>query len=251
LYLVICNSYDKAAIWAYEGLKAQGLCPIELIDADSLVCSPHVEHRIKNDKVNTKIELPDGRQIDSEQTQGVLNRLQSIPTSNLKASKADNEYAFQELNAFFISWLYSLPPPVLNPATPEGFSGRLRHISSWILIANSAGLTTPKFELKSTDADKTSYYWMGRLVPPETKVTTVFVVDSAVVGDHVPPEVAEGCRRLAELAETPLLGINFSENPDSPWMFAGASASPNLTLGGEALLQELSRALQKRREGHL
>jgi hypothetical protein len=250
MYLVICNSFDKAALWAYEGLKAHGLNPIELIDADSLACSPYFEHRIKNNQVNTKIRLPDGRQIDSELILGVLNRLQSIPTSHLKASKADNQYALQELNAFFISWLYSLPPPVLNPATPQGFSGESRHISSWILMANSAGLAVPKFEQNSIGADKAPFYWIGRFVPPETKVKTVFVIDSQVVGADVPPEVAEGCRRLAELAETPLLGIEFLDSPDASWMFVGATPCPNLTLGGELLLDELSRALQSKREGH-
>jgi hypothetical protein len=250
MYLVICNSSDKAALWAYNGLKATGLYPLELIIADSLVCSPYFEHRIKNDQVNTKIKLPDGRQINSKLTLGVLNRLHSIPTSNLKASKADNLYAFQELNALFISWLYSLPGPVLNPATAQGLSGEFRHISRWILMANSAGLTVPKFEQNSTVADKTPFHNIGRLLPPEIKGKTVFVIDSQIVGKEVPPEIAESCRYMAKLAGTPLLGIEFLDSPDDSWKFVGATPSPNLTLGGKALLEKLSRALQGKREVH-
>jgi hypothetical protein len=244
MYLVICNSYDKAALWAYEGLKARGLSPIELINASSLVCSLYLEHRITNDQVYSKIRLLDGREINSELTLGVLNRVQSIPISHFKASKTDNLYAFQELSALLISWLYSLPHPVLNPATPQGFSGLLRHVSSWILMANSAGLAVPKFEQNSLDADKAPFYSIGRLVPPETKVKTVFVVDTQVVGTDIPPEVADGCRRIALLAKTPLLGIEFLDCPDNSWMFVGATPCPNLILGGEVLLDELCRALQ-------
>jgi hypothetical protein len=250
MYLVLYNSYDTAALWAFRGLKAHGLNPIELVDADSLVCNPYFEHRIKTNQVSTKIKLPDGRQINSETTLGVLNRLQSIPTAQLKASKADNLYALQELTALFVSWLYSLPRPVLNPATPQGLSGEFKHASKWILMANSAGLTTAKYEQDSYDADKAPFRWIGRLVPPETPVKTVFVVYSQVVGKDIPPEVAEGCRRIAELAETPLLGIEFSDSFNDPWTFVGATPFPDLTLGGEALLDELAHALQSKREGH-
>jgi hypothetical protein len=249
MYLVICNSYDKPAFWAYEGLKTRGINPIELVDADSLVCSSYFDHQISVDQVTTKIVLPDGRQINSGLTRGVLNRLQSIPTSYFKASKADNLYAFQELSAFFISWLYSLPCLVLNPATPQGFSGEIRHISNWILLAKEAGLSVPKYEENSIDAEKVPFHWIGRLVPPQTKVKTVFVVESQIVGVDVPSDVSEGCMRLAELAQTPLLGVEFSDIPNE-WIFIGATPCPNLLLGGDALLDALAQTLQSKREGH-
>jgi hypothetical protein len=65
-----------------------------------------------------------------------------------------------------------------------------------------------------------------------------------VVGpDDMPAHIGEGCRRLAGLAGTELLGFNFGED----WTFAGATPWPDLSVGGEALLRALAAALQGER----
>jgi hypothetical protein len=79
-------------------------------------------------------------------------------------------------------------------------------------------------------------------------VQTVFVVADQVVGATLPRHIRRGCRRLAELSHTALLGIEFTTDPAGPWTFAGATPVPDLRLGGEALLDALASALRGEQE---
>ena len=88
----------------------------------------------------------------------------------------------------------------------------------------------------------------GRLVPPDTPVQTVFVVAGQVVGATLPRHIRHGCRRLAELSHTALLGIEFAAGSADPWTFAGATPMPDLRLGGEPLLDALAGALRGKQE---
>src|SRR5690348_304642 len=107
MWLVLCASSDIPALWAYQGLKARGLEPLELVSAEALAYSRRWEHKVGADGVGTIISLVDGRTICTNEARGTLNRLSWIPTQHLSTSnQVDKEYAIQELNAFFMSWLY-------------------------------------------------------------------------------------------------------------------------------------------------
>ena len=60
--------------------------------------------------------------------------------------------------------------------------------------------------------------------------------------DHATHHIRQGCRRLAELSHTALLGVEFTTSSAGPWTFAGATPMPDLRLGGEALLDALASA---------
>jgi len=51
------------------------------------------------------------------------------------------------------------------------------------------------------------------------------------------------CLRLANAAGCPLLGIDFAPNADGVWRMISASVIPDLTRGGEVLIDALARAL--------
>ena len=136
----------------------------------------------------------------------MLNRLVCVPFEPLRlAHPTDRDYASQELTAFCLSWLYALPPPVLNRATPQGLAGPWRHRSEWLWLAACAGLPTPLYRETSEDP-RDERDGQGRLVPSDTPVQTVFVVADQVVGATLPRHIRHGCRRLAELSHTALLG---------------------------------------------
>ena len=59
--------------------------------------------------------------------------------------------------------------------------------------------------------------------------------------------VAAGCVRLGQLASTTLLGVDFVDGAAGPWTFAGASPTPDLRAGGEAVIDALVRALNAQR----
>lgn len=243
MWLILCSAYDTHALWAYEGLKARGLSPIEVVDAESLASSPRWEHRLDADGDRVTINLRDGRVIKHDDVRGVLNRLTYIPTPHL-AMSGDQDYISQEFMAFFMSWLNALPQPVLNPATPQGLCGRWRHVSEWVLLAAAAGLPTPTYRQSSLDEiDDTRA--PRRLFPVGTSTRTAIVVGEHVVSPHaLPTEIRQACRRLAELSETPLVGVEFAETDGSAWTFANANPLPELRLGGEPVLDALAAALR-------
>lgn len=244
MWLVLCKADDVPALWAYQGLKARGLTPLELVSADVLTYALRWEHRLRDNQVSTEITLANGRIIHSGTTYGVLNRLTTLSSEHLRIAHAsDQNYASQELLAFFTSWLYSLPCPVLNKPTPQGLAGQWRHASEWVWLASRSGLPTPHYK-ESSDDDNDNVRFGGRFVPANTPVRTIIVVAEQVVGASAPANIKEGSRRLARLSGTEILGVEFANGPSGPWTFAGATPFPDLRLGGDAFLNALLDALK-------
>jgi hypothetical protein len=82
---------------------------------------------------------------------------------------------------------------------------------------------------------------MRRLVPDGTPTAMVITLGDRVFGPTLPPQLSAGCLALARIANTPLLGIEFTVG-QSP-AFVSATPMPDLRLGGEPLLDELARTL--------
>lgn len=241
MWIVLCDPSDIPALWAFRGLKARGLAPLELVSAQLLAYGSLLQHRVGADHASVDIRLPDGRMIQSETTRGVLNRLVCVPPEHLfLANQDDRDYAAQESLALFVSWLYAFPRPVINRPTPQGLCGSWRHMSEWIVLAQEAGLPVAHYsEHASVFAG-----WTTSNAPLATRgdlLRTVIVVGGEVTGTLVPSYIAEGCCRLAKLATTELLGVDFLQES---WTFAGATPFPDLRVGGEELLNRLARTFQ-------
>lgn len=243
--LVLCSANDISAHWAFNGLKRRGVDAVELVYAEALPYSLSWEHRVRADVATIKITMPDGRLIDGDSIRGTINRLIAVPSLQV-AHSPDGEYATQEFSALFLSWLYALPGPVLNRATPQGLCGQWRHLSEWVWLASSAGLPVLPYKQSSRDLiDEATTE--RRLFPFGTRTRTVIVINGKVCGSQVPAVIREGCARLSELAETSILGFEFVQTQgtaaDDSWLFAGATPMPDLRYGGEELLDLLASIL--------
>lgn len=249
MWLVLCATHDASALWAFQGLQARGLYPLQLVTAEALSASHAWEHHVTTNDVSVCVTLADGRKLDSRFVRGTLNRLTLLPTNHFDASP-DREYAAQEFSAFCMSWLNALKGPVFNPVSPQGLCGAWRHVSEWVWLAAQAGLPTPAYRQTSSDAfDETKT--LRRLFPAETPTQTMIVVGQQVVGAPVSAKIRAGCLRLAQLAQTPLLGIDFIASArGAAWTFAGATPMPDLSAGGEPLLAALASALQQKNGAH-
>ena len=239
MWLVLASPHDAAARWACEGLRRRGLAPVLWVDGEALANAAW-SHALDDDGVDCVARLPDGQTLDGRALRGVLNRLDPMPQGPLRQAHAeDRDYAQQELFALLLSWLHALPAPLLNRATPHGLAGAWRHASEWALLAGRAGL--PAAHAMSCRDEPA----LPRAQDAAT--TRAIVLDGAVHGPALPPAVREALVRLSELAETPLLGVELRH--DGEWRFVGASACPDLRLGGEPLLDALARALGAPEEG--
>lgn len=238
MWLVLCEDHDAAAHWAHEGLAARGL-PTELVTSTSLGTATRWVHRLGPAGGELEVSLADGREIRSTDVSGVLNRLLSAWNPRIgHARDGDREYAIQEIHAFHVSWLHALPGPMLNRPHMGGLSGRWRYASEWLALGARAGLPTRPSPL---DSDQTPPW----LASPEDNVRTVITVGGQVLGAPS-ADLVDGCRKLAELSATPLLGTSFRSDAVG-WHLVGATPHPDLRLGGEPLLDALAAALSRTR----
>jgi hypothetical protein len=208
---------------------------VEIVTGEALFYNRRFEYRMSSGAPGFRITLADGRVIDGANVRGSLNRLQSITRSHLLANSQDREYAEQELFALYLSWLYGLPGVMLNRPTPQGLSGEWRHPSAWNLLAGQAGLSTASYKQSETRAVP--------LTDQNVRANcTVIVVNGVCCGAAVPAKVAAACKRLSELADTPLLGIDFRLTAGGEWIFHQATPFPDLRVGGEKFLDILAES---------
>jgi hypothetical protein len=242
MWLFLCEHNDLPAVWAYHGLRARGVDPLELVTAEQLAYSLRWEHRLDDDGVLTQISLADGRNISSSEIRGAVNRLQTVPARHLaRASEADRAYAHQELTALILSFLHSLPEPTLNRPIGQAPSGPWLHLAEWTQYAVEVGLAVPTYARTSGDlGDAADAYAAPLLAGLPTE--TVIVVGNDVVGRPSVAAMVDGSRRLAERAGASLLGVQFALR-EGEWLFAGATPYPDLTLGGAPLLELLAATL--------
>jgi len=244
MWLVLCSPTDEAALWVYRGLQMRGLHPIELISPEALVYNLHLEHRLGEHGTRTSITLADGRLLDSQAICGVLNRITDLPIEHLRvANLADRVYAQQEVFALFLSWLYGLCGPVFNRPTPQGLCGAWRTTAEWMWLADQAGLPYSPYRQSSRDftqplsADSVEFAGSPRRI--------ILVVAGQAMDANAPAEIQMACVRLAELAATAILGIEFAHDK---WTFTGATTLPDLRLGGNLVLDALAAAFMLDRE---
>ena len=238
MWLILCERFDTVALWVYEGLKARGVNPLEMIVADSLSYLTVWDHRIATAGVTVEVILPDGRRIHSDMLRGVINRLVRVPMdATVLIHPSEYDYVYHELNAFFLSWLYALPQPVLNRPKPRGLAGVSPHISEWIWLAARAGLSTHDYVYSPQN-----HLWIDDGY--HSRSHTVFVVDGQLIGPTPSSAIRRSCIRLATLAGTDVLGIDFVTAPESDWIFKGATAYPDLRKGGTAMLDTLAMVLR-------
>ncbi len=257
MWLVLCDPADRAALWAYAGLRERGLAPLELLSPQALVGSPRTVHRIDRYGARFEIRLPDGRLLASDDIDGVLNRavgvavgpppsdmpsdipsdIPSDPPSDTPAATKDDRgdagYVQEELNALLLSLLTCVAPVSVNRPTASGLYGAWRSPAEWTVLAARAGLAVSPIRLSDRP---------GPDCPGPDRPTAVagrvLVFGGHVFGAPV-GEDAQAYARLARLAGTELLGIDVHPDGDHRTVFGGADPLPDLRVGGEAFLDRL------------
>jgi hypothetical protein len=236
LWLLLCHAHDRSALWAARGLRARGIEPLRVLTPELLHYSRRWEHRLQADgRTSVAFTLADGTEIDGQEVCGVVNRIPAVPLHLLThLVESDRAYAQQEWTAFHMSWLASLPAPVLNLPVAEGLCGAWRHPSEWAWLAAQAGLDAGEY-VQSSAVPRQAARAMS-------SVQTVIAVDGQGVGE-VTDDVGDACGRLAALATTRILGVDLDLRSGR---FVTASPLPDLRAGGERVLDVLARALRAR-----
>ncbi|MFF7770967.1 hypothetical protein ACFZC7_31220 [Streptomyces massasporeus] len=229
MWLVLCDAEDKAARWAYEGLRERGLAPLELVSSRHLVHAPRSAHRLDGSGADFGIDLPDGRTLAAGRIDGVLNRLSWAPVGDIVfATRADTLYAREEVSALLLSWLASIASVMVNRPSTRGLSGAWRSPAEWSVLAARAGLPVATLRLGGDAVTGTDMY---------SPTHSVVVLGEQVFGDV--GDLAPACVRLARSARADLLGVDLRLGDWSPARFTRATVLPDLRIGGSALIEAL------------
>jgi hypothetical protein len=244
MWLVLCSSSDISAHWASQGLMQMGLAPLQLVTAESLASARAWEHRVNSNGAEVTITLANGALIQSSRIRGVLNRL--VAPSDFTARSAidaDRQYAATEMQAFYLSWLHSLPGVVINRPSPLGLSGPWFHASEWTLRASRAGLRTCTYRQSARECAAITHARQVSLSRERAAARHVIALRGEIFGPQVPEDVADACARLARAAKTEMLGVQLNSRGGDDWAFADATALPDLRAGGTPLLRRLAQIL--------
>ncbi len=252
-WLVLASEFDDCARWVADGLATIGNEPVQFV-TDSDLAGATWSHHIGNGHIGnghvgnghgsvaTRVDLADGRTIDSADIRATFNRLTWVPPVLVEPLVADDrQYGLQELSALVISWLASLPAPTINPPDTRGLSGAWRSAAEWAVLAGEAGLATAPvvFDSAAEPAGGNGWYAMGPYGP---FVEDVIVVGGAVFSEaDLPPSAVDAYRRLAASSSTPVLGVAFAG--DGSGAVAGITPLPDLRAGSDAAIDAVAEAL--------
>ena len=265
-FLILAHLGDETALRVSAALAARhGAGQVKLVSSEELVFAPYWAHRLEDSRVTTELRLSDGTVLDSMNIAVVFNRLLALSLPHFaKASEADRDYATREMNALCLSWLASLPCPVVNAATPTSLGAQTRSQAEWLLLAGKAGLSVQGYHL-TTDPrwfrERTylPYRWqpgwgsnagftLARVhAPPVSRHPTLYLEalsesqESVLVAypwviGRLASLYSESLKRLAEITGCDLLQVMFArpaareadQVTDEHWKVCGVTPFPQI-----------------------
>jgi hypothetical protein len=236
---------------------------------DELFLGSHFTHRLGEDGVGTEILCAGGHRLDSSVLRGLACRLsRAMPPQFANAPRADRDYAAMESQALLLSWLQSLPCPVVNPASPRSLNGPALGLLEWLPLAAASGLRSRRVALAPPGAPPPYEGWeplAGDLGSATTALPTAAngaagedgwarlwaepvgeAAELLVLGERVlggaSSEEAQGYAVLARRAGCSLLGVHVAaaaEGDPAARVFCGAETMPRLGPEGAAALAGL------------
>ncbi|HMS17346.1 MAG TPA: hypothetical protein PKA37_10935, partial [Planctomycetota bacterium] len=193
---------------------------------------------------SVRLTLADGQRIESSRVRGVINRLVITPTPRIEhCTPNERDYILQESWAFGISLLSSFDCPVLNPASPEGLSGKVPNDLVFAYQARACGLTPVRSSFASTDPSQHR--------PPVPSTSNDQVARVQVIGNTWLPsdghqdEDLPGpqCLAFAKRLGLPICGMTFVRGAASDWRLLGVDSHPDLRCFGPRVWDVLAETL--------
>jgi hypothetical protein len=241
MWMVLAHSFDESALWMFQRLHSRARHEVKLVLVEALEPAETTwAHRVGQAGGCIDVQLRDGRRLETMTAGAVLNRL-TWPALALAvaAPPVDATYAQSEARAFAMSWIRSLASVVVNAPTSQGLCGRWRPTLHWRILGSQAGLPVAPLQMSSAGQNSDND------VPSDS--TMVLTVGGELLWRGAPTAIRKGVRRLAEMSETPILGLRFvgADPAAADWRLLDATPQPDLRIAGErgvAALEELLAA---------
>lgn len=181
----------------------------------------------------------DGEVVPVETIEAVMGRLGGVIGGDLPhIVDEDKEYVASEMTAFLLSWLTSLPCPVINKPAPWGLAGPALRPEGWARLAASLGIPVQRIIRQSS----------GYLTRGAQSLRVVTRVGNRYFGD-ADPALHDRVRGLAEACGTDLLTVGFDAAADHAPLVA-AHPWPDFSLP-EVEVAVLDLLLSRARRGRV
>ena len=232
--LVIAEPDDQSAFWLFQQLKEAG-GDIEFITPADLIGARKWTVWLDESGQTFSIQLMDGRELESQEIWGAINRVNILPADLLaQFSETDRSYGESEFHALFLAFLSQLPGPVLNPPGLRWLGGFSASELEWKSMASSAGMELYTSSWQSQEYEYQDY--------SRTTMHEIIVADNQLMTESFDTNTASASIKLASLAGCPLLQILFQEISNKLY-FHSATPFVNFTQGGENLVNTVQRML--------
>ena len=148
-FLVLCHAGDRTALNVGATLRRRyGADAARMVSSDELELASHWSHRLDGAAATTRLRLGDGTELSSDRIGVVFNRLLWTQAQHFRsADEDDHGYAVAELYALWLSWLESLPCPVMNAPSVWGLGTQRRSHAEWLVLACQAGFAAPAYRI--------------------------------------------------------------------------------------------------------
>ncbi len=226
MYAVLCDPTDGSAIWAADRLRIR-LGDVRLVHIDAFGLSTRLTLSLDEGRETASALLPDGSEFGPGTVGALLNRATRPPCAAV--GRADAAYAAEEMMAITLAFLAAFGRAAVNQPHPAALAGREPGTAGWLKLAVIAGLSAWPWRMNEDG-----------FAPLPSAASQVLVIGDAVFG--CPQDLAPRAVALARLAGLDLLGINLA--PDG--RAVGATAVPDLSIGGEAGADALAALLMER-----
>lgn len=271
--LILCHLSDRSAVRVFCALRRRhGEGSVHLVSSEELMLAPRWRHALDSGDAATELTLAGDRRIHSDSLALVFQRIQRVELPQFSRSKPhDREYAVTEMHALLLSWLESLPCPVVNRAGPRGLSGADRSLLEWMTLAARAGLPPRAAELvsdarrfcRSSLTPHLAITHPGLEDPPlilrpellgRSPVKFLEHLDGPqcrvlVAGERcfgaIPESVTDACIRLARLSGDHLLEIRLGM-VRGEWRFCAATTTPEIPEEAAGLVADSFAAIERR-----
>jgi len=221
--LILCHPQDKDAIWLYLELKKVN-AKVHLLSPEQLLMAENWTQFLETDEDSFYIKTKSGIEIDSKEKHFVLNRTQMVHSPIWSHADADEKnYAFSELNAMFMSWIFQLQKHgvVWNPTIGYSLSGAPWSEIQWIQAAHQVGFE--KARPRSSEP-----------------FDSYLVVSKKVICDISNKKNITMILELARKSNTPLLEVYVSKDGSG---FLGANSFPNLQRYGKKIVSLINHEM--------
>ncbi len=247
MWLIFTENNDPSGAWLAQGLAQRGFADVLQISRRDLGQLKSWDFGSDAQGSWFQLELANGRRIDSRVAAGVVNRLQPVAAEQSWHENLGG-LGSPEMASALRACLASFSCPVINPVDVRSMHGGARPASEWPQLARQAGLPALTQRAVMRGGNQLHYSDAGfaadaaRMSSGKVLVIGRRVVSMALSPD-APEAIAAGCVKLAELALTPLLEVTFFVSEAGEWFFRGANSCPNLSPGGNGVLDAMAESL--------